>query len=109
MRYCAMHLRLLIPTVVGAATLGLTGCSGGSGSGSNPTPSPSSTDMGTLTMPGTVYQYQLKNVSSGFALGINAQSQSKGASVVQESGSPADSMWHFVPNVYNSDEVNIEN
>lgn len=65
--------------------------------------------MGSLTMPGTVYQYQLKNASSGLVLGINAQSQSKGANVVQESGSPADSVWHFVPNVYNSDEVNIEN
>src|SRR3974390_859377 len=99
-----MHLRLLIAPFLGAAFLGFTGCGGG-GSSSTATPSPtpsSTTDMGTLIMPGTTAQYQIKNVSSGLVLGINAQSQAKGASVVQESGSSADSMWHFVPNVYGS-------
>lgn len=65
--------------------------------------------MGTLTMPGTIAQYQIRSVSSGLVLGINAQSQTKGASVVPESVSSADSMWHFVPNAYSSSEVNIEN
>ena len=66
--------------------------------------------MGTLVMPGSVYQYQLKNAASGLVLGISSQSQTKGTSVVQESNtSSTDSMWHFMPNVYSSDEVNIEN
>jgi hypothetical protein len=89
----------------------LTGCGGGgasssSGGGGTTT----TTDMGTLTMPGTIYQYQLKNAASGMVLGISGQSQTAGASVAQESNtSSTDSMWHFMPNVYSSDEVNIEN
>jgi len=88
----------------------LVGCGGGSSSSTTTTTTTTTADMGTLTMPGTTYQYQIKNAASGLVLGISGQSQTAGGSVVQESNtSSTDSMWHFMPNVYSTDEVNIEN
>lgn len=80
--------------------------SGGSGGGSGTT---TTTDMGTLTMPGTTYQYQLKNAATALVLGISGKSQVAGSSVIQTTNTASsDSMWHFIPNVYSSSEVNIE-
>lgn len=111
-------LRQAISTQIGSglamalcAAILLTGCGGGGSSSSTTTTTTTTTaDMGTLTMPGTTYQYQIKNAASGLVLGISGQSQTAGANVVQESNtSSTDSMWHFMPNVYSTDEVNIEN
>ena len=55
-------------------------------------------------------QYQIKNAASGMVLGIGGQSQTAGTSVVQETNTNStDSMWHFMQNVFSSDEINIEN
>lgn len=89
-----------------------SGCSGG-GSSSGSTASSgggntTTTDMGTLATVSDSYQYTLQNASSQFVLGISGQSQTAGASVVQEaSTSSADAMWHFIP--MNGGEYNIEN
>lgn len=58
----------------------------------------STPDMGTLTVPGTTYQYQITNAASGLVLGIAGQSQVAGTDVIQETNtSSADSMWHYMP------------
>ena len=57
-------------------------------------------------------QYQIKNAASGLVLGIQAQSQVAGTSVVQETNSNStDSMWHFMQQVDTSGDyrANIEN
>jgi arabinan endo-1,5-alpha-L-arabinosidase len=57
-------------------------------------------------------QYQIKNAASGMVLGIEGQSQSAGASLVQESNTGStDSMWHFMQQVDLSGDyrANIEN
>jgi len=59
-------------------------------------------------------QYQIQNLASGMVLGISGQSQTAGASLVQESNTNStDSMWHFMQQVdvtTNSDyRANIEN
>jgi arabinan endo-1,5-alpha-L-arabinosidase len=90
-----------------------SGCGGkttSSSSSSTGTSSTTTTDMGTMMMPGTIYQYQLKNAASGLVLGVSGQSQAAGASIVQEDDtSSTDSMWHFAPSVYSTDETIIEN
>ena len=110
-----MRHKYVLPGILLAALCLQTGCSSGSsssggsssgGSGGTTT----STDMGTLLMPGYTYKFQLKNAATGMVLGIKDQSQSAGAYVVQESNTSSDdSMWHFVPAVYSSDEMVIEN
>ncbi len=58
------------------------------------------------------YQFQIQNVASGMVLGIQGQSQTAGAIVVQESNtSSADSMWHFMQQVDATGDyrANIEN
>ncbi|MGA2351732.1 MAG: family 43 glycosylhydrolase [Terracidiphilus sp.] len=101
------RIRLAVALFV---TVLLTGCNGSGGSTNNGGGTNTGTDMGTLTMPSTTYQYQLKNAASSMVLGISGQSQTAGTSVVQEANTNStDSMWHFMPNVYSSDIVNIEN
>jgi arabinan endo-1,5-alpha-L-arabinosidase len=46
------------------------------------------------------YQFQIQNAASGLVLGIEAQSQTAGTSIVQESNTAStDSMWHFMQQV----------
>ncbi|MFZ0662341.1 MAG: family 43 glycosylhydrolase [Acidobacteriaceae bacterium] len=97
----------------GSSSSGGTSGSGGSSSsgsgGGTTTP-----DMGAIVnVNNSVYdsnQYQIKNAATDQSLGISGQSQTAGTTVVQESTSDApDEAWHFMQNVYASDEVNIGN
>ncbi len=55
-------------------------------------------DLGTLTVPGTTYQYQITNAFSDMVLGISGQSQVAGTSAIQETSTDSpDSMWHYMP------------
>lgn len=87
-----------------AALVGCGGAGGGPGGGGG-TQTP---DMGTLTAVSDGYQYTLENAASSLVLSISGQSQTAGASVVQETGNgSADSLWHFLP--MNNMQYNIEN
>ncbi len=110
-KQCMIWLGLMM-----SATTLLAGCGGGtaSSSGSGGTHVPTTPDMGTIVNVNDSkfdsYQYQIKNAASGMVLGINGQSQTAGTFVVQESNTnTTDSMWHFMQNVYSTEEVNIEN
>ncbi|WP_058189818.1 family 43 glycosylhydrolase [Terracidiphilus gabretensis] len=64
-------------------------------------------DLGTLTVPGATYQYQITNAFSGMVLGINGQSQVAGTSAIQETNTNStDSMWHYMPFDYTSGQQN---
>lgn len=89
----------------------LAGCGGGgsgTGSGTTSTPTPSY-DMGTLTTASDTDQFTLTNNVSGMVLGISGQSQTAGASVVQEAAATttADINWHAMP--MGSGSYNVEN
>lgn len=109
----AMPARSIWLGLVLSAVGMLTGCASSGGGATTTTTTGGSTttpDFGTLTMVGTTYQYQIKNAASGLVLGISGQSQTANTNLVQETNtSSTDSMWHFMPNVYASDEFNIEN
>jgi arabinan endo-1,5-alpha-L-arabinosidase len=89
----------------------LSGCgSGGSSSGATGGGSSTTIDMGSSATVDDTYQYTLTNASSGMVLGISSQSQTAGASVVQEASSSTtttDIDWHFIP--MGSSEYNLEN
>ncbi|MGA2890357.1 MAG: family 43 glycosylhydrolase [Terracidiphilus sp.] len=106
--------RLIWMEIVLSATAILTGCSGGGGGNPGNGGGTITPDMGTIVnVNNSVYdsnQYQVKNAASGLVLGIGGQSQTAGTKVVQETNTnSADSMWHFMQNVYSTDEINIEN
>jgi arabinan endo-1,5-alpha-L-arabinosidase len=65
-------------------------------------------DMGTLHSVSDSYQFKFMNAVSGLVLGISGQSQTAGASVVQESDTGStDALWHFMP--MTSGQFNVEN
>lgn len=105
-------MRFQLCGIVPLVAFCLAGCGAGkpSSNGTTNTSTTTSTDMGTLSMPGSTYQYQLKNAATGMVLGISNQSQAAGAHIVQEVDTASnDSMWHFVPSVYSNSEIVIEN
>lgn len=112
------HLR---PVIAIGLTMVLAACSGGGGGGASATATPASAtpDPGTpvnVQYPASAsldsFQYQIQNASSGKVLGINGQSQSAGAGVVQETNTgSADTLWHFMQQIDSGGDyrANIEN
>jgi arabinan endo-1,5-alpha-L-arabinosidase len=103
-KYSAYAAALLLAGALCGCGGGASGAAGGTGGGTVTT-----TDMGTLVSVDDTYQYTLSNAASGMVLGIAGQSQTAGASVVQESASTttADIDWHFMP--MGNFEYNVEN
>ena len=66
-------------------------------------------DMGTISSIGDVYQFTMKNASSGLLLGLEGQSQAASTALVDESSAGTDTMWHAMPMGSTQLQFNIEN
>lgn len=103
----------LRPRVFAVLLVCVAGFLSGCGSGSSPSSSTTTTgstgpDMGVIASVSDNLQFKIKNVSSGFLLGITAQSQVAGALIDQASDTgTGDQLWHFMP--MGSNQFNMEN
>jgi arabinan endo-1,5-alpha-L-arabinosidase len=81
------------------AGVALSGCGGGGSNSNSGGGGGTSPDMGTLAVMSDSSQYKFESAASNLVLGIQGQSQTAGASLVQESDTGStDALWHFVPN-----------
>lgn len=95
----ALILGICVQLACGGGGGGASNSGGGAGSGP---------DLGTLVAIDDSNQHKIKNAGSGLELGIQGQSQTAGAAVVQGANAGAgDQLWHFLP--MGNNQFNVEN